>query len=80
MPEDYPADDVQPAKEEWEAMEREKTEGFIVELEPGVWIAETGDDPPRTIVKENATVYFERRIAKAALQDARQYRPTGVIL
>jgi hypothetical protein len=48
---------------------------WIVELEPGVWIAPISGDPGRTLVVEHATVFSSRKLAGRALDDARSYRP-----
>ena len=48
---------------------------FIVELEPGVYLAAHSGDPGRTIERSNAKRYRMRLQAENALLDARQYRP-----
>jgi hypothetical protein len=48
---------------------------YIVELEPGVWIAPWTGDPGRTLVEKNARKYSRRQDAKGALTQARKFRP-----
>ncbi|MDP2371899.1 hypothetical protein [Rhodoferax sp.] len=48
---------------------------WIVELEPGVYIAALPGDPGRTLVLENAQVFDSHPRAKRALLDARYDRP-----
>lgn len=48
---------------------------WIVELEPGVWLAPWSGDPGRTLVEATAKRYKERRNAVYALTRARRYRP-----
>lgn len=48
---------------------------FIVELEYGVWKAESRGDPGRTMVRARAKKYSSQRGAKIALSFARRYRP-----
>ncbi len=47
---------------------------YIVELEPGTWIAPWDGDPGRTLVHSSATRYKRRQDAKAAITRARKYR------
>jgi hypothetical protein len=54
--------------------ELEKKIRWVVELEPGVWIADTDGDPGRTLVKENAQRFFMKSEAKKALEKARTFR------
>jgi hypothetical protein len=48
---------------------------YIVELEPGVWIADGEGDPPRTLVRANAKRFASKWLAKEALLFARDFRP-----
>lgn len=48
---------------------------YIVQLEPGVWLAPGDGDPPRTLVKANAARYTSIRSASTALLGARMFRP-----
>ena len=48
---------------------------YIVELEPGVWIAPIVGDPGRTLDRASATRFHSELWAKAALRKAREYRP-----
>ena len=48
---------------------------FIVEIQPGCWLADLEGDPGRTLVKENAKHYRTEPAAKAALTRARKFRP-----
>ena len=50
-------------------------EPCIVELEPGVWMADTEGDPGRTLVKENARIFKCENFALLGLKIARTYRP-----
>ncbi|HJX82308.1 MAG TPA: hypothetical protein VJ248_09770 [Candidatus Udaeobacter sp.] len=47
---------------------------FIVELEPGVWLAPWNGDPGRTTVKENAKRFDIRYFARIAGEEAQKYR------
>lgn len=47
---------------------------YIVELEPGVWLAPWDGDPGRTTVKENAKVFDVSYLAKHAGEEAQKYR------
>lgn len=47
---------------------------YIVELQPGVWLAPWTGDPGRTQVKFKARQYDQRSSAKCALTFARKYR------
>lgn len=48
---------------------------WIVELEPGVWLAAVAGDPARTLVEDNSKRFNTRARALQALRDARKYRP-----
>ncbi len=48
---------------------------WIVQLEPGVWIAEIEGDPGRTLVQENAQRFENMVTAAKALTAARTFRP-----
>lgn len=48
---------------------------FIVELGPGVWLADGDGDPPRTLWIGNAKRYLTEHGAKGALARARKHRP-----
>ena len=49
--------------------------GFVVELEPGVWLCdEVQGDPGRTLVLETSTRYRTLRKAEAAMDRAKTYR------
>ena len=48
---------------------------WVVELEPGVWLAAWDGDPGRTLVRGNALTFHDQRGARAALHLAREYRP-----
>jgi hypothetical protein len=49
--------------------------GFVVELEPGVWLCdEVHGDPGRTLVLETATRYMTLSKAEAAMDIAKTYR------
>jgi len=47
---------------------------YIVELEPGVWLASWSGDPGRTLVKESAKQYRTISLATYALARARKHR------
>lgn len=47
---------------------------YIVELEQGVWIAKWDGDPGRTVVKDYAKVFTDKKKAKIALEKCREYR------
>lgn len=47
----------------------------IVELEPGVWLADWTGDPGRTLVRANALPFATAEIAEKALRVARQFAP-----
>jgi len=49
--------------------------GFVVELEPGVWVAPWSGDPGRTLVIANAQQFDRQADAEAALEAAREFRP-----
>ena len=48
---------------------------YIVELEPGVWLARGQGDPCRTVVKESARRYGRWQDARVGLRWAEKYRP-----
>lgn len=48
---------------------------WTVELESGVWLAETEGDPGRTLRHEDAQQFGSMAEAAAALTAARKYRP-----
>ena len=48
---------------------------WIVELEPGVWMAQGNGDPPRTCIAEHARKFDVWTIARIALGYARTFRP-----
>ena len=48
---------------------------WVVELEPGVWIAPINGDPGRTLIKASATRFASQYKAELALQRARKSRP-----
>ena len=48
---------------------------FVVELQPGCWIAAWEGDPGRTLVLSSAQRFESEHLASIALADARQYRP-----
>ena len=47
---------------------------YIVELEPGVFLARGSGDPARTYLEENATRYKDARRATLGLAYARYFR------
>ena len=47
---------------------------YVVELEPGVWIAPWMGDPGRTLALANAKRFVLRGSAKSAIRSARQFR------
>ena len=49
--------------------------GFVVELEPGVWLAEWSGDPGRTCDRRNAKVYVTEVEAIRGKARARRMRP-----
>lgn len=51
------------------------TQRYIVELEPGVWLAPWKGDPGRTLVESSARRYPNHRAAETALSFARSLRP-----
>lgn len=53
---------------------KEKTR-YIVELEPGVYIAPWHGDPGRTLKVDSAAKFNTPRLAKVVLRQARLYRP-----
>ncbi len=48
---------------------------WIIQLEPGVWLAPWDGDPGRTLCRENADCFTSRVFAGIALVCAREYRP-----
>jgi hypothetical protein len=48
---------------------------YIVELEPGVYLAPWLGDPPRTCVLVNSRWFLSKRSAAGAIVRARKYRP-----
>ena len=52
-----------------------KLDRYIVQLEPGVWVAPWEGDPGRTVRIENAKRFRSEKIANEALNAARLYRP-----
>lgn len=48
---------------------------FIVQLEPGVWLADGEGDPPRTLDRQQAEPYATPASAGRALLHARKFRP-----
>jgi hypothetical protein len=49
-----------------------EADGFVVELEPGVWLVRPDVDPERTLVIENATRYLTERSAGRQLSKVRK--------
>jgi hypothetical protein len=47
---------------------------YIVELEPGVWLAPWTGDPGRTVKMEHAAIFHTDEDAKKAIRQARRYR------
>lgn len=52
-----------------------KPEWCVVELEPGVWLADWPGDPGRTLRYENALRFVRAVHAERELALAREYRP-----
>jgi hypothetical protein len=48
---------------------------YIVELGPGVWIADIEGDPGRTLCRPSAKRFRTQHKAEVALRKARKYRP-----
>ena len=48
---------------------------WIVELEPGVFLADGDGDPPRSLSNENAAVFSSHPRARIALMNAQKHRP-----
>ena len=48
---------------------------FLVRLEAGVWLADGDGDPPRTLVERSAKRFESWPDARAALREAKNYRP-----
>ena len=55
--------------------EAERKDGFLVQLEDGVWLADGEGDPPRTLLRDNSKYFHTQMAAYAALAKARKYRP-----
>jgi hypothetical protein len=53
----------------------ENIHGYIVQLEPGVWLAPWEGDPGRTLVMQNAKVWKRKTKAQKRLRKARELRP-----
>ena len=51
---------------------------YIVELEPGVWVAPWWGDPGRTMVKSSAKRFGSMPAALRAMSKAREIRPFPV--
>ena len=47
---------------------------WVVELEPGVWIADIEGDPGRTLKRTNAKTFSSPKDARRGITDARKYR------
>ena len=47
---------------------------YIVELEPGVWLAPWGGDPGRTVLRCSARNFKREHLACNALERARRFR------
>lgn len=50
------------------------TAAWVVELEPGVWLAPWDGDPGRTLVLDSATRYPSYVAAERALKQAQKHR------
>lgn len=46
---------------------------YLVEIEPGVWLANWQGDPGRTLLQSSARKYKSERAAKYAIARARRY-------
>lgn len=53
---------------------RSEIAGWIVELEPGCWLAPWDGDPGRTLVKDCAKVFPSKKAAEDALDRASDFR------
>jgi len=49
--------------------------GWVVEIQPGCWLATWNGDPGRTELREYARQYKSAHAAECALRAARRYRP-----
>lgn len=49
--------------------------GWVVQIEPGVWLAPWRGDPGRTLVLENAKRFKSAHAGECALRTARRWRP-----
>lgn len=47
---------------------------YVVEIQPGCWLAPWGGDPGRTLVLNSARVFPSKRAARMALKRARVCR------
>lgn len=54
--------------------ELQKAIRWVVELEPGVWLAPWDGDPGRTPDREAAKRFLRRSVAEEALKEARKHR------
>lgn len=45
---------------------------YTVELESGVWLAPWAGDPGRTLLKDNADIFLNKKLAEQALKRARK--------
>lgn len=52
-----------------------RPQGFVVELEPGVWLAEMQGDPGRTCDRDSAKVFLSEEDAIRGKARARRMRP-----
>lgn len=48
--------------------------GWIVELQPGCWLAPWDGDPGRTLVKDSAEIFPTKKAAEDALDRASDFR------
>lgn len=63
-------------------MRCDECSGFIVELEPGVWLAEWSGDPGRTLARENAkryAIYEDAVRGKARARRMRKFADAKII-
>lgn len=51
------------------------TSAYVVELEPGCWLADGKGDPARTIVLSNARIFKSHTGAEVSVINARRHRP-----
>ena len=49
--------------------------GWVVQIEPGVWLAPRRGDPGRTLVEGNAKRFKTAHAGECALRHARRWRP-----